>query len=65
MLTATLGVGELAEQSGNEDKCLAFEASALKLRATAQNVEITAVIPVDTTTTKPSDLLLTTEQTSA
>jgi hypothetical protein len=49
MLTATLGVGELAEQSGNEDKCLAFEASALKLRAIAQNVE-TAVIPFDITT---------------
>jgi site-specific DNA recombinase len=59
------GVRERIEQCNNEDKHLAFEALALKVRATPQNVEITAVIPVDVTTTQSSDSLLTTEQTSA
>jgi len=58
------GVRERIEQSSYEDKRLAFEALALKVRATPQNVEITAVIPVDITTTQSSDSLLTTEQTS-
>jgi vacuolar-type H+-ATPase subunit I/STV1 len=59
------GVRERIEQCNNGGKRLAFEALALKVRATPHNVEITAVIPVDITTTQSSDSLLTTEQTSA
>jgi hypothetical protein len=50
MLTATLRVRGLVKQSSNEDKCLALDALALEMRATPQNVEITAVIPFDITT---------------
>lgn len=57
------GIKERIEQSNNDDKRLAFEALALKVKATPQMVEITAIIPVDITTTQSSDSILTTGQT--
>jgi site-specific DNA recombinase len=58
-------VKQRIEQCTFEDKRLAFEALALRVKATPEKVEITGVIPVDITTTQSSDPLLTIARTSA
>ena len=58
-------VKERIEHCSDEDKRLAFEALALKVKATSETVEITGVIPVEITAMQSSEALLTIEQTSA
>ena len=63
-----LSVMQRIEQCTFEDKRLAFEALALKVKATQDQAHIIGVIPVDITTSQSSatnEGLLTTEQTSA
>ncbi|MBI4187924.1 MAG: recombinase family protein [Chloroflexi bacterium] len=58
-------VKQRIEQCGDDDKRLAFEALALKVKASPELVEIAGVIPVDITTMQSSGPLLTIAQTSA